>query len=139
MRILSTKDWLWSDWYIFNTLANNFFDLKAKHLEIITNNICYRSSHRRCSVKKGVLRFHKIHRKTGDLWHRCFSMNFAEFLRTLQKTNTRLLLMLIQGITSQEKILRFLIFGKFVTYCEPLTGYFRSFNVQCLNQRSSST
>ena len=41
--------------------------------------IC-RSSHRRCSVRKGALRnFAKF---TGKhLWHRCF-VNFAKFLRT---------------------------------------------------------
>ena len=55
----------------------------------------FRSSHHRCSVKKGVLRnfakfagkhlcqslfFNKV---AGlRLWHRCFPVNFAKFLRT---------------------------------------------------------
>ena len=75
----------------------------------------YRSSHRRCSVKKGVLRnFAKFTGKhlcqslffnkvidlrlvtllKKKLWHRCFCMNFSEFLRTpfLQNTSRQLLL-----------------------------------------------
>ena len=74
-----------------------------------------RSSHQRCSMKKGVLRnftkftgkhlcqslfFNKV---TGlrpatllekRLWHRCFPVNFVKFLRTpfLQNTSGRLLL-----------------------------------------------
>ena len=64
-----------------------------------------RSSHQRCSLRKGVLgqKFHKIHRKhlcrvslfdklvglrpatllTKRLWHRCFPVNFAKFLNYL--------------------------------------------------------
>ena len=64
----------------------------------------FRSSYRRCSVKKGLLRY--IAKFTGKhlcqslffnivaglrpvtllkkrLWHRCFPVNFAKFLRTL--------------------------------------------------------
>ena len=64
----------------------------------------YRSSHRRCSIKKGVLK--NLAKFTGKhlcqslffnkvaglrpatslkkrLWHTCFSVNFAKFLRTL--------------------------------------------------------
>ena len=78
-----------------------------------------RSSHRRCSVKKGVLRnFAKFTGKhlcqtlffnniaglrpaallKKRLWHRCFAVNFAKFLRTpiLQNTSGRLL-QLIHG------------------------------------------
>ena len=74
-----------------------------------------RSSHRICSVKKGVLRnFAKFTRKhlyqslffnkviglrlvtllKKKLWRRCFRMNFSEFLRTpfLQNTSRQLLL-----------------------------------------------
>ena len=75
----------------------------------------YRSSHRRCSMKEGVLKncakftgkhlcqspfFNKVAglwrgillKKT--LWHRCFPVNFAKFIRTpfLQNTTGRLLL-----------------------------------------------
>ena len=72
-------------------------------------------SHRRCSVKKGVLRnFAKLTGKhlwqnlffnkvaalrpatllKKKLWHRCFPKNFAKFQRTafLQNTSGRLLL-----------------------------------------------
>ena len=71
-----------------------------------------RSSHRRCSVKKGVLRnfakFTGKHQCQGiflsrpwpatliknRLWHSCFRVNFAEFLRRSfwQNTSRRLLL-----------------------------------------------
>ena len=68
--------------------------------------LTFRSSHRRCSVRIGVLRNFAIHRKTPvlglrpatllkkRLWHRCFPVNFAKFLRTpfLQTTSRRLLL-----------------------------------------------
>ena len=78
---------------------------------------CYRSSHRRYSIKKGVLKsfakFTGKHLCQGlffnevvglrpatlskkRLWHRCFLVNFAKFLRTsfLQNTPGRLLLLL---------------------------------------------
>ena len=71
-----------------------------------------RNSHRRCSVRKGVFRnstkfigkhlcqspfFNKVAAAMllkKRLWHRSFSVNFAEFLRTpfLQNTSGRLLL-----------------------------------------------
>ena len=74
-----------------------------------------RSSHQRCSMKKGVLRnFAKFTGKylcqslffnkvaglrpatllKNRLWHRCFPVNFAKFLRTpfLQNNSGRLLL-----------------------------------------------
>ena len=74
----------------------------------------FRSSHRRCSAKKGVLKNCKFHRKTPlleslfhnvpgvqtssfikkILLHWCFPMKFAKFLRTpiLKKVCERLLL-----------------------------------------------
>ena len=92
----------------------------------------YRSSHRRCSVRKGVLRnFAKFTRKNlcqslffnrnsqqstcarvsflinfrpqpatlfkNRLWHCCFPVNFAKFIRTpfLQNTTGRLLLLIL--------------------------------------------
>ena len=81
-------------------------------LKLATKN---RSSHRRCSARKGVLRnfalftgkhqcqrlfFNKVAGlrpvtlAKKRLWHRCFSANFAKFLRTplLQNTSGRLLL-----------------------------------------------
>ena len=59
--------------------------------------LCLRSSHRRCSVRKGVLwnfpkftgkhlcqslSFNKKALLKKRLWHRCFPVNFAIFLRT---------------------------------------------------------
>ena len=78
--------------------------------------IC-RSSHRRCSLRKGVLRnfvkftgkhvcqsllFNKVAGLRSatllkkKLWHRCFPMNFAKFLRTplLRNISGRLLMCL---------------------------------------------
>ena len=75
----------------------------------------FRSSHRRCSVKKGVLRNTAkftgkqlcqslfLHKIAGfrpvtlfkkRLWHRCFPVNFMKFLKApfLQNTSRRLLL-----------------------------------------------
>ena len=80
-----------------------------------------RSSHWRCSVRKGVLRnFAKftgkhlcqslfLNKVAGlrpaillkkRLWHRCFPVNFAKFLRTTFSKNTsgRLLLNRLQNI-----------------------------------------
>ena len=60
-----------------------------------------RSSHRSCSIKKGVFRtftkltgkhlyrslfFNKVKKKR--LWHRCFPVNFVKFLRTPFLNNT---------------------------------------------------
>ena len=75
----------------------------------------FRTSHRRCSLRKGVLR--NLEKFTGKnlcqslffyevaglrpvtllkkkLWHRCYPVNFAKFLKTpfLQNTSGRLLL-----------------------------------------------
>ena len=75
----------------------------------------YRSSHRRRSVKKDVVRnfakftgkhlcqrlfFNKVAKATllkKRLWRRCFPVNFAKFVRTpfLQNTSGRLLLQLL--------------------------------------------
>ena len=45
-----------------------------------------RSSHRRCSVRKVCLRPATLLKKR--LWHRCFPVNFAKFLRTPFLQNT---------------------------------------------------
>ena len=81
----------------------------------ITIQMTIRSSHQRSSVKNGVLRnfakfrgkhlcqvliFNKVAGPEPEtlfkkrLWHRCFPLNFAKFLRTpfSQKTSGRLLL-----------------------------------------------
>ena len=86
----------------------------------------YRSSHQRCSAKKGVLRnfakftgkhlcqstfFNKVAGLRSAtllkkiLWHRCFPVNFAKFLKTpfLQNTSRRLLLSLNKNWKKQEK------------------------------------
>ena len=83
------------------------------------NHILDRSSHRRCSVRKDVLRnFAKFTGKhlcqgllmSGPkacsfikkrLWHRCFPVNFAKFLRTpfLQNTSGRLLLFRVNRVS----------------------------------------
>ena len=64
--------------------------LKQIKLDYVTD----RSSHRRCSLRKGILR--NVEKLTGKhlclrpatllkkrLWCRCFLVNFAKFLRTL--------------------------------------------------------
>ena len=68
------------------------------HQAVDTTN--FRSSHRRCPVRKGVLRnFAKFTGKfefrlspatllKKRLWHRCFPVNFAKFLRTSFLQNT---------------------------------------------------
>ena len=79
------------------------------------NKLRFRSSHQRCSVRKAVLRnftkftgkhlcqslfFNKVAGLRPAtllklrLWHRCFPVNFAKFLRTpiLQNTPGRLVL-----------------------------------------------
>ena len=89
--------------------------MRKMYLETRTSN--YRSSHWRCSVKKGVLRnFAKFTEKhmcqrlffnkvaglrpanllKKSLWHKCFPVNFAKFLRSpfFQNTSGRLLLQL---------------------------------------------
>ena len=94
-----------------------------------------RSSHPRCSVRKGVLRnFVKFTRKhlchsiffnkvpglrpatllKNRLWHRCFPVNFAKFLRTpfLQNTSGRLLLKAI--FFSWTELLENLLLAKYL-------------------------
>ena len=69
------------------------------------------SSHRRCSVRKGVIRnFARIHRKTPvpepllkkRLWHRCFPVNFAKFLRAPVSTEQLRWLLLNKGNDSNK-------------------------------------
>ena len=88
-----------------------------------------RSSHQRCSIKKGVLRnFTKFKGKQlcqslffkkvvglrhatlvkKRLWHRCFPVNFVKFLRIpfLQNTSGRLLLSLVKQSGKAKSILK---------------------------------
>ena len=99
--------------YRKSTLRHNI----GRFFKFFSQSGSYRSSHGRCSVKKGVPRnFAKftgkhlcqslfLNRVAGDmpatlfkkiLWHRCFYVNFAKFLGTpfLQNTSGRLLLKL---------------------------------------------
>ena len=87
----------------------------SENLYMTTTDKTSRSSHQRCSMKKGVLRkFAKLtgkhlcqslfFNKVAGLrpatlskkrpWHRCFPVNFAKFLRTpfFHNTSGRLLL-----------------------------------------------
>ena len=92
---------------------------KRKMENCKANHILDRSSHRRCSVRKDVLRnFAKVIEKhlcqglfmSGPktctiikkrLWHRCFPGNLAKFLRTpfLQNTSGRLLLFRVNRVS----------------------------------------
>ena len=76
--------------------------LLRSHYQVICT---FRSNHRRCSVRKGNLRnFTKFTGKRlcqrpasllkKRLWHKCFPVNFAKFLKTrfLQNISGRLLL-----------------------------------------------
>ena len=94
IELLELKVWMFS-----------FLSIRSSRPEMP----CYRSSHRRCSVKKGVLRnfakftekhlcqrvfFNKVAgRRPGTLlrktlWRRCFPVNFAKFLRHLRTTDS---------------------------------------------------
>ena len=88
-----------------------------------TSLYLFRSSHRRCSVRKGVLRiftkftgndlcrglfFNRVagHRPAAllkrRLWYRCFPMNFAKFVRTPFSQNTSGPLLLSVASQSQK-------------------------------------
>ena len=82
--------------FLFDQLQ---FHLKCDFSNIIFRFIVFRSSHRRCSVRKGVLRnFTKFTGKhlyqslffniVAGLRHRCFPVIFAKFLRTPFLQNT---------------------------------------------------
>ena len=81
--------------YIYNLLVNYYIGWW------LSDSV--RSSHQRCSVRKGVLRnFAKFTGKhlrerlslKKSVWRRCFTVNFTKFLRTpfSQNTSGRLLL-----------------------------------------------
>ena len=97
--------WRPSDGHHMNTLVLNEFNLSIAVLFLL---IC-RSNHRRCSVRKGVLRnFAKVTEKQlchslflnkvaglravtllkKRLWYRCFLVNFAKFSTTSFLQNT---------------------------------------------------
>ena len=97
-------------------------------MSLVWWEINFGSSHWRCSVKKGVLKnfakstgkhlcqslfFNKVAGLTSAtllkkrLWHRCFPVDFAKFLRTpfVQNTSGRLLLWTTASETSNTKYL----------------------------------
>ena len=61
-----------SDTSVFLLILQNFLEHSFCRTFPVTTSA--RSSHQRCSIKKGVLR---------NFLHRCFPENFAKFLRTL--------------------------------------------------------
>ena len=75
---------------------NIFFIVATKKILLIVEeeNGIVRSSHKRCSMRKVVLgNFAKFTGKHlcqslffNKLWHRCFPVNFAKFLRTPYRT-----------------------------------------------------
>ena len=72
----------------------------------------YRSSHQRCSVRKGFVRnFAKVTGKhlCQKLRYRCFPVNFAKFLRTpfLQNTSGRLFLQMLLCLVINSVICMF--------------------------------
>ena len=105
--------------------------LRKTFKRLLLKLIC-RSSHRRCSVRKGVLRnFSKLTGKhlcllqpatllKKRLWHRCFPVNFAKFLGTpfLQNTFGRLLL----NIRCKELSLTTLLLQKIKTFLQSISG-----------------
>ena len=85
-------------------MKNFYFMLKVLlHISYSQNRIQMQPPELFCK-KRCSQKFHKIHRKVAglrpatlfkkSLWHRCFPVNFAKFLRTpfLQNTSGRLLL-----------------------------------------------
>ena len=99
------------------------FSFWRKGFTCLRDKSHYRSSHRICSKRKGVLRnFANLTRKhlcqslffdkvagfslwKERLWHRCFHVNFVKFLRTLylQNTSGKLLLSLWEDKTFHYK------------------------------------
>ena len=95
-----------------NLIPTLSFELRFRMFIINDYNRKKHSSHRRCSLKNVVLKnfviftgknicqslfFNKVSCAAGNfikkrLWHRCFPVSFAKFLRTtfLQKTSGRL-------------------------------------------------
>ena len=106
---------LWKLWEKKSFVNNGSFFFRNSKLRNVMAPSINRSSHRRCSVRKVVLRnfakftgkymYHSLsfNKVSGPrpatlikkrLWHRCFPVNFAKFFRTtfLQNTSGRLLL-----------------------------------------------
>ena len=96
------------------------------------SEILCRSIHRRCSVRKGIFRnFTEFRTPVPEslfffmaqpatllkkrLWHRCFPVSFAKFLRTtfLQSTSGRLVLCLLPLMESSIACLIYIVFVLF--------------------------
>ena len=75
-----------------------------------------RSSHRRCSVIKGVFAGQPATLLKKKFWHRCFPVNFAKLLRTpfLQNTSGRLLLFKLKSINSVDSLRYFSVTKMFI-------------------------
>ena len=110
--LIKKEIFLWILAKFLRTLfLQNTFELSQPLCQTLKNikKTSYRTCHQRCSVKKGVLRdFTKLtgkqlcrrlfFNKVADLrpanwlkkslWHRCFPVNFAEFLRKPFLQNT---------------------------------------------------
>ena len=88
---------IWTWWFHMSS-GMVFFTVLA--VELLSKLLQVRSSHQRCSMKKGFLKNsqnsqeHTCARIWETLWHRCFLVNFAKFLRIpfLQNNLGRLLL-----------------------------------------------
>ena len=101
--------------YIINFFEDQIW--KYPQLEILFQDprskiVRLKSSHRRCPVRKGVLRnlsclfFDKVATLLKKrLWHRCFPLNFAKFLRTPFLLNTCWRLLLKTSLTYQLVLL----------------------------------
>ena len=87
----------WPCFIIDKKKRNSKYYFLTNSMKIYDSRIAFcRSSHPRCSVRKGILRnfakhlwqslvFNKVTPATllkKRLWHRCFSENIAKFLRT---------------------------------------------------------
>ena len=115
----------------------------------------YRSSHRRCSERKGILsNFAKFTGKhlsqnlffnkvagfslwNNRLWHRHFRLNFVKFLRTpsLQNTSEWLLLSLWEDRTFHYKVpfsLSFISLKKILQWFKSRKTMFNAFPVKSL-------
>ena len=88
--------------FIFIQFLIHLWNFQFQKKESIT---FFKSSHRRCSVRRSVLRNFSLQQSATllkkRLWHRCFPVNFAKFPRTsfLQNTSGGLLLWVLRSET----------------------------------------
>ena len=119
---------------IHTDFANGAKNISMKNEIKLKQNKQFRNSHRRCSLRNGILRncakftgkhlcqslfFNKVAGLRPlfkkRLWHRCFPVNFTKFLRApfLQNTSGRLLL----TVTTVLQLLLTYLFIKHITAC----------------------